>query len=280
MKKHSKHMVVVVLSFLFSGIFLAYFIYRISGHWDEVAAAFAQANYLYVIPSVALIGLLYVCRVLRWRLFLSHIRQVSYLSLTSATCIGFMANCVLPVRVGELIRPFILYRREKLKLGHAMGTALGLERVFDVVGLAMLLIATWILLGAGQFSGQPDMLPSKGAIAGQSAEVQSRTTENAAESAEAATPQQVIRDRVWAVWGWGLLLAGMAVMGLIMFAPNPMALDPIRFRMICSKPLKVPPQMNRMLVVSTLTKSCCGCLRPPLGGTLAVVPSMIFKSAC
>ena len=43
---------------------------------------------------------------------------------------------------------------------------------------------------------------------------------------------------------------------------------------------KAPPQTNRMLVVSTCRNSCCGCLRPPCGGTEAIVPSMIFKSAC
>ena len=42
----------------------------------------------------------------------------------------------------------------------------------------------------------------------------------------------------------------------------------------------VPPQMNRILVVSTCRNSCCGCLRPPCGGTEATVPSMIFSSAC
>ena len=35
--------------------------------------------------------------------------------------------------------------------------------------------------------------------------------------------------------------------------------------MTCSRPEKAPPQMNRMLVVSTCKNSCCGCLRPPLG---------------
>ena len=50
--------------------------------------------------------------------------------------------------------------------------------------------------------------------------------------------------------------------------------------MIFSSPLNVPPQMKRMLVVLTLMKSCWGCLRPPLGGTLASVPSRIFSSAC
>src|SRR6516225_9361859 len=50
--------------------------------------------------------------------------------------------------------------------------------------------------------------------------------------------------------------------------------------MIFSRPEKAPPQMNRMLVVSTCRNSCCGCLRPPCGGTEATVPSMILSRAC
>jgi len=47
-----------------------------------------------------------------------------------------------------------------------------------------------------------------------------------------------------------------------------------------SMPSNVPPQMNRMFIVSIWMNSWCGCLRPPCGGTLASVPSMIFSSAC
>ena len=62
--------------------------------------------------------------------------------------------------------------------------------------------------------------------------------------------------------------------------PKPMP-DPLpRAPMIRSSPENAPPQMNRMLVVSTCRNSCCGCLRPPCGGTEATVPSMIFSSAC
>src|SRR3979409_2149701 len=49
--------------------------------------------------------------------------------------------------------------------------------------------------------------------------------------------------------------------------------------MIFSSPEKAPPQMKRMFVVSTCKNSCCGCLRPPCGGTDATGPSMIFSSA-
>ena len=50
--------------------------------------------------------------------------------------------------------------------------------------------------------------------------------------------------------------------------------------MILSRPSKAPPQMKRMFAVLIWMKSWCGCLRPPCGGTLATVPSMILSSAC
>src|SRR5438876_6883842 len=42
----------------------------------------------------------------------------------------------------------------------------------------------------------------------------------------------------------------------------------------------VPPQINRIFSVFTWMYSCCGCLRPPCGGTLHVLPFKFFKSAC
>src|SRR6266567_5822300 len=48
---------------------------------------------------------------------------------------------------------------------------------------------------------------------------------------------------------------------------------PALLSMIFSRPTKAPPQRKRMFVVSTGVNSWCGCLRPPCGGTLAIVPS-------
>ena len=55
--------------------------------------------------------------------------------------------------------------------------------------------------------------------------------------------------------------------GLATSAPKPMPVFAVRWRMIFSRPSNAPPQMNRMLVVSTCTNSWFGCLRPPCGGT-------------
>ncbi len=66
----------------------------------------------------------------------------------------------------------------------------------------------------------------------------------------------------------------------VMLAASPMLRLPLRMETILSRPTNAPPQMNRMFEVSTCTNSCWGCLRPPLGGTLEMVPSMILRSAC
>ena len=63
-------------------------------------------------------------------------------------------------------------------------------------------------------------------------------------------------------------------------ALKPICWRPVRASMIFSRPSKAPPQMNRMSLVLIWMYSCWGCLRPPCGGTDAIVPSRILSRAC
>ncbi len=65
-----------------------------------------------------------------------------------------------------------------------------------------------------------------------------------------------------------------------MVAEKPIPFAPERCSMSLSRPANAPPTMNSTLVVSIWMNSWWGCLRPPWGGTDAVVPSRIFSSAC
>ena len=67
---------------------------------------------------------------------------------------------------------------------------------------------------------------------------------------------------------------------LVSSAPKPRFFLPVRLSIIGTMPSNAPPQMKRMFVVSIWIISCCGCFRPPCGGTEASVPSRIFSSAC
>jgi hypothetical protein len=63
-------------------------------------------------------------------------------------------------------------------------------------------------------------------------------------------------------------------------APKPMEAALFRCESNFCRPVKAPPQMKRMLVVSMATNSALGFLRPPRSGTLTTAPSSILSSAC
>jgi uncharacterized protein (TIRG00374 family) len=73
-------------------------------------------------------------RAFRWRWLINLDRPLPVGGLFSATMIGFMANNLLPFRLGELVRPWVLSRREKLSKSTLFATIV-VERVIDMITL-------------------------------------------------------------------------------------------------------------------------------------------------
>jgi glycosyltransferase 2 family protein len=119
----------IALSLLISVVFLGLAVRNV--HWDEAAAALAAAHYLYVVPIyVVTVWSLYI-RAQRWRILLRPVGTPAMRTLVDATNIGFMANTLLPLRVGEVIRPVLVSRKEREPLGGILATIV-LERIFDM----------------------------------------------------------------------------------------------------------------------------------------------------
>src|SRR5207244_4063072 len=95
----------IVVSIVFSVGFLGFAVWGVN--WREAAAALAKAHYLYVLPMAAVsLWTLYI-RAQRWRVLLRPVGTPAMRTLVAATNIGFMANMVLPFRMGEVIRPVL-----------------------------------------------------------------------------------------------------------------------------------------------------------------------------
>jgi len=101
---------------------------------SEVVAALKQANYVGFFVSMALTLVGFWIRAVRWRSLIATPRRLSTGSLFSATMIGFMANNVLPFRLGEFVRPWALARREKLSKTTLLATVV-VERAVDMITL-------------------------------------------------------------------------------------------------------------------------------------------------
>lgn len=95
-----------------------------------------SVNYWWIIPAVAVYTIAVVIRTWRWQAMLRPIAQIPLRRLWPVVVIGYMGNNVYPARAGEVLRSYVLRRREGVAMSASLATVV-LERLFD--GLIMLL---------------------------------------------------------------------------------------------------------------------------------------------
>ncbi len=92
----------------------------------------ADAKLPWVVAAAASAVLAILLRAQRWRLLLRPVATVPLTPAFSATAIGFAATSVLPLRLGEVIRPALLARRVGFGVSPALSSVV-LERLFDML---------------------------------------------------------------------------------------------------------------------------------------------------
>ena len=112
-------------------------------HLAEVWNALRSANYLWLIPGVAVYFVSVWFRAWRWGFLLRGSKRVPANRLFPVVVIGYMGNDILPFRLGEILRAYVLWRKEGINVGTTLTTAV-LERLFD--GLTMVLFVLFGLL--------------------------------------------------------------------------------------------------------------------------------------
>jgi len=78
-------------------------------------------------------------RAMRWRLILPNPETLSIPRLVDATVIGFFASFVLPLRAGEIIRPYVLSRWQPVPFSSALASIM-IERLADSVCLLSMML--------------------------------------------------------------------------------------------------------------------------------------------
>ncbi len=126
----------------FSGITISlialYFAFR-NVPFADLMGYLGSINYLWVVPSTLLVLISFVLRAVRWQLILSSNQKIGFLSSYHPLIIGFMINCILPGRVGEVARPVILKKKDNVPFSIGLATVVA-ERIFDLFILIILFI--------------------------------------------------------------------------------------------------------------------------------------------
>ncbi|MEN8182736.1 MAG: lysylphosphatidylglycerol synthase transmembrane domain-containing protein [Myxococcota bacterium] len=109
--------------------------------FEDLARDLREANVLvlvaYSVPGY--VGALYL-RALRWRHLTDAVQPISRGPLFRATAVGFMVNNLVPLRVGEVVRAWMLAREVGASGAAILGTVI-LERVIDAVFVSSLALA-------------------------------------------------------------------------------------------------------------------------------------------
>jgi glycosyltransferase 2 family protein len=117
--------------------------------WSELTASLQHANPILLLPALGIYGLGIVARSLRWRVLLRDY-GVNLRMLFRTLVIGLMVNDILPGRLGEIARIFLLARKAGVPAGASLASIL-IERVLDGIALTALLTLAIVLAGASDW---------------------------------------------------------------------------------------------------------------------------------
>ncbi len=126
-----------------SAAFLAVF-FILFVDFDTIGDVLRGANYAYVAPSLVFYFIAVWFRSARWKFLLRPLIGKPQKSIYSVVIVGYMANNLIPVRIGEVVRSYYLSLRESCTVPAAFGTV-AVERATDVLALLFFLAAAGLM---------------------------------------------------------------------------------------------------------------------------------------
>lgn len=108
-------------------------------HWGEVGSALRDANYPLLLAAAVLMFLSLYLRALRWAVLFHPHAHLRVGALMGAMNVGYAVSNLLPLRVGELVRAYLIGEVEQVSAAHALSTIV-VERVLDVLTVVLMLV--------------------------------------------------------------------------------------------------------------------------------------------
>ena len=152
MRQYVRRIVVVAL-----GVGLMAFFLR-NADLGRVAEAIGSARRDLLVISLLLTVVTYGVRVVRWRYLLRPVGHVGIAVAFRATVMGFAVTALLPGRVGEVLRPYVLARRARLSVSAVFATVV-VERLFDLMAVLLLFGASVVVFDPA-FATADETLPA------------------------------------------------------------------------------------------------------------------------
>lgn len=147
-----------LLSFLFAFLIVAFLVRRLDIDLGDVWTNLKSANLVLFALGAAAFYSGFLVRVVRWRRMLEQagvtdepgVELPSNAGLLEIMLLSWFANCVVPAKLGDVYRAFLLKRRSNASFTTTMGT-IAAERLIDLVVLVVLLVGSGLVVFGRHF---------------------------------------------------------------------------------------------------------------------------------
>ena len=115
-----------------------YYAFRQINFW-ELWVSLKNVNFVLITIAIVILLLSNVIRAWRWQILVKPINDVSFEPAFSSIMIGYFGNSVLPFRMGEFLRAYVVADKTSLTASTAFGTIV-IERILDFIGLSAVIL--------------------------------------------------------------------------------------------------------------------------------------------
>lgn len=122
-------------------ILLIWLIFR-GTNWSEFLKSIQNINYYILIVAMALLVSSVWIRAIRWRILISKVGDVTTKDLFKATMVGNMGNNILPLKMGELLRAYVISKKQNIIFSGAF-SSLVVERIVDLISFILIISAVF-----------------------------------------------------------------------------------------------------------------------------------------
>ncbi|MBI5508139.1 MAG: flippase-like domain-containing protein [Deltaproteobacteria bacterium] len=144
-----------------SGLFLWFAFHNVD--LDTMWAQLRQVRWWAVVAFALLTMLIQLCRILRWEVLVRPFVKISTPTLFRVSGLGLMLIMVLPLRLGEFARPYLLKKETGAPFSAGVGSVV-VERAMDGLLVTVLFFLTTFLLGASHPVPRPLMAAAVAAL--------------------------------------------------------------------------------------------------------------------
>lgn len=140
--KKSGKLVKIILGMLVSVVFLWLVFKEID--FNEVWSAMQDLNLFWLIPAILVYFIGVWVRTTRWCFLMRPVKKSTTARFFPIYIISYMANNILPMRIGDIYRAYIVGKKEQVSKSATLVT-IGVERIFDGLTMLVLLLLSILL---------------------------------------------------------------------------------------------------------------------------------------